>query len=266
MAGSQVATSVTVLSVGLKGYQAISLTNFTTSAESAIAAGSTVEIAGAWFQFSSDEAINATSWTTVSTGQTAYLVAIPAGSAGSQTVTVEYTPTAPAWVDAKNGFYASAASASRVIGGMYKNSATSYQHKWLYDALSGNAIKRYATHGASVSRDYVAEVCGGLATGLTYLSKANSFAFMAPHVTATDETVLLSGVLIHELGYVWHPMKATRASAASIIVQYVQEYHISSGTPELLYGEYTLLNVGGTDQIFGMSVGAGAITGKMWIL
>ena len=108
MAGSQISTSVTIIN-SLLGYQAVSLTNMTTSAESLIAAGSKVEIASAFFTFSGDETPNASSWTACGAGNTCYITVIPAGTAGSQTVTAEYTDTAPIWSTSKQGWYASAA-------------------------------------------------------------------------------------------------------------------------------------------------------------
>jgi hypothetical protein len=128
MAGAQVPSSVTILN-SLKGFQGISLTEFATSALSEIAAGSVVEIAGAFFNFPADETINASTWTSMVSGNTAYIVLVPAGVAGSQTVTAEFTATAPVWRDDNQGWYASAASVSRVIGSVYKVSATAQTRK-----------------------------------------------------------------------------------------------------------------------------------------
>ena len=51
MSGTQISTSLTIVN-SLLGYQGISLTNFTTSAQSLISAGSKVELGGAFFHFS----------------------------------------------------------------------------------------------------------------------------------------------------------------------------------------------------------------------
>jgi hypothetical protein len=128
MPGAQIPTSVTRLE-SMLGYQAVSLTNFDSSALSAIAAGSKVEIAGAFFTFMVDETIEASTWTSIVTGNTAYIALIPAGTAGSQTVTASYTATAPVWSTSKQGWYASAGSSTRVIGRVYKAEATSQQIK-----------------------------------------------------------------------------------------------------------------------------------------
>jgi hypothetical protein len=133
MAGSQIATSVTILN-SLKGFQAISLTEYNTSAAASIAAGSVVEIAGAYFTFLTDEAINAASWTAIVTGTTAYITLTASGAPPAQIVDVAYTATAPVWRDDLQGWYASAASNVRVIGSVYKAEATSYTEKYIFPA------------------------------------------------------------------------------------------------------------------------------------
>lgn len=135
MAGSQIPTSVTILN-SLHGFQAISLTEYTTSAACSIAAGSVCEIAGAFFTFVADEAINASSWTSIVTGTTAYITLTPSGTAGSQIVDVAYTSTAPTWRDDLQGWYASAASNVRVIGSVYKAEATNYSNKYIFDGMA----------------------------------------------------------------------------------------------------------------------------------
>jgi hypothetical protein len=140
MAGSQIPTSVTIIN-SLKGFQSVSLTEYNTSAAAAVAAGSVCEIAGAFFTFVSDEAINASSWTAIVTGTTAYITLTPSGTAGSQIVDVAYTSTAPTWRDDHQGWYASAASNVRVIGSVYKAEAANYGPKYLYDAMQDNRHK-----------------------------------------------------------------------------------------------------------------------------
>lgn len=132
MAGSQIPTSVTIIA-SLKGYQAISLNNYSTSAAASIAAGSVVEIAGAFFTFVADETPDASTWTSLATGATGYIALTPSGTAGSQIVSVTYTATAPTWRDDFQGWYASAASTTRVIGTVYKTDTPSYNNKKLFD-------------------------------------------------------------------------------------------------------------------------------------
>ena len=126
MANAQISTSLTIVS-SLLGFQAISLTEFATSAQSLIAAGSKIEIGGAYFTFSGNETPNASSWTAIGTGNVAYIGLTPTGSAGSQVLTAAYSDTAPVWSTSKQGWYASAASIARYIGGVYKAGATSYE-------------------------------------------------------------------------------------------------------------------------------------------
>jgi hypothetical protein len=140
MPGAQIPTSVTRLE-SMLGYQAVSLTNFDSSALSAIAAGSKVEIAGAFFTFTVDEAIEASTWTAITTGNTAYIALIPAGVAGSQTVTARFTATAPVWSTSKQGWYASAGSSTRVIGSVYKNEATVQLQKRIFEPRQDYAFR-----------------------------------------------------------------------------------------------------------------------------
>ncbi len=138
MANAQIPTAVTILS-SLNGWEAISLTNFVTSAQSLVAAGSKIELGGAFFGFTSNETPNASSWTAVGTGNTAYLVVTPSGSAGSQVLSLAYSATAPVWHLSKSAWYASAGSLSRYIGGVYKTSATQYDRAFILNAEQNNA-------------------------------------------------------------------------------------------------------------------------------
>lgn len=128
MAGLQIPSGITMLN-SLKGFQGISLNEYNTSAAASIAAGSVVEIAGAFFTFVADENINAASWTAIVTGTTAYITLTPSGSAPTQIVDVAYTAAAPVWRDDFQGWYATAASNIRVIGSVYKAEAANYANK-----------------------------------------------------------------------------------------------------------------------------------------
>jgi hypothetical protein len=132
MAITQIPTSVTIISSGLKGYLAVSLTNWATSGLSAIAAGSALEIGNAFFITGAETAINASSWTAITTAGTAYLELTPAGTAGAQTVTARWSATDPTWSEAKQGWYHSSSSVIRTIGSAYKVSPTRQMTKTLY--------------------------------------------------------------------------------------------------------------------------------------
>ena len=150
MAGSQISTSVTIIN-SLHGFQALSLTNPGTSALTKIEAGGVVEIAGAMFHFGSDEEPQATTWTAIGNGRCTYLTLTPSGTAGSQILTAKWTdvvgPTVT-WVPSKNGWYMSAASSIRAIGGCMKTTNTQANHKfilprptiWREGAVSGSAV------------------------------------------------------------------------------------------------------------------------------
>lgn len=130
MAGSQISTSVTIIN-SLLGFQAISLTNMDSAAEPSIAAGSKVEIASAFFTFSSDE--SATGLSSCTTGATAYLTLTPSGTAGSQVLSAAWTNDEPVWSDSKQGWYASAASTVRYVAGLHKDNPASNDRKFILE-------------------------------------------------------------------------------------------------------------------------------------
>jgi hypothetical protein len=128
LAGAQISTSVTILN-SLKGFIGLSLTNFSSTAISQIAAGSVVEVAGAYFNFVSNDTINASSWTAITTATTAYLALTPSGTAGSQILTSSYIAEPPVWHTSNQGYYASATSNIRIVGSILKIGATSQGSK-----------------------------------------------------------------------------------------------------------------------------------------
>ncbi len=142
MSFSQIATSVSILSSGLKSYQAISLTNFVTSAASLIASGSAIEIANAFFLADSNITPNATSWTLVGTGNTAYIILTPSGSAGSQVLSAAYTATAPVWSLSKGAWYGSAASLTRYVAGVTKTSPTQYDDAFILPGVQERTVDK----------------------------------------------------------------------------------------------------------------------------
>lgn len=131
MAFNQVATGISIINTGHPGSIALSLTNFTTSATSNIAAGSAVEISNAYFLADSDVTPNASSWTAITTATTAYLALTPSGTAGSQIITASWVSTLPSWDTAKQGWYTTAPSTIRVVASAYKGGTSSYWQKRL---------------------------------------------------------------------------------------------------------------------------------------
>jgi hypothetical protein len=138
MAFLQIATGISVITSGLKGSTGISLTNIATSAESLIATGSVCEIGGAFFLANSDITPNASSWTAIATGASCYLTITPSGTAGSQIITAAYTTAASIWSNARQGWYTSAASLTRYVGGLIKGGVSSYTYKYLFAQQQGS--------------------------------------------------------------------------------------------------------------------------------
>ncbi len=112
-----------------RGFSRVSLTNFAGSTASAIGTGSVFELAGSIYNNTTETAISLAAGT-ASASVAVYILAIPA--AGGTTCTFQLDSTAPTWIDAKQGFYASAASTTRYLGGMYIGTAATYFTKFVY--------------------------------------------------------------------------------------------------------------------------------------
>ncbi len=110
-------------------FQGLSLTNYDNTALPAIAAGSLVEVGGTLFKFGVELAI--TGWGAIANDTPAYIKLVPAGTT-PDTVTAEFTDTAPTWSDTKQGWYGTAADANhRYIGGLHRVDAATYYNKYL---------------------------------------------------------------------------------------------------------------------------------------
>ena len=148
MAGAQIPTAVTIIN-SILGFQAVSLTNMGSNSEPQIAAGSKVEVASAFFTFGSNESI--TNWAAVTTGNTVYITVVPAGTAGTQTITAAWSDDPPVWNTSKQGYYLSSGSTIRYVGGCHKRTATIYKEKFLlttplrYDNVVGYLDKNGTT-------------------------------------------------------------------------------------------------------------------------
>lgn len=139
LGASDWSTWITRQERGERGFLQLSLTNFATTTASTIATGSVMECAGSIYQFTDTAITLATG--TASANVSVYFIVIP--SAGGTTCTIQMNSVAPVWVDAKQGFYASAASISRVIGGCYIGTALVYYRKWLYEDTALSSFRRY---------------------------------------------------------------------------------------------------------------------------
>ena len=132
-----------------RGFMQVSLTEFATTAASLIGTGSVFELAGSIYSCSDAVAIGLATGT-ASAAVAVYYVAIP--SAGGTVCTFVMDDTAPTWVDAKQGYYASAASTSRYLGGSYIGTAATYYSKWVYGWLNENGVLSDAKDSVSAVR------------------------------------------------------------------------------------------------------------------
>ena len=149
-----------------KGFLAASLTNPATTAASSIATGSVMELSGSFYTFT-DTAITLAAGTP-SAAQAVYYTVIP--SAGGTTVTVVMEGTAPTWVDSKQGYYTSAASLTRYIGGAFIGTAATYYGKWLYDSTDTilKTIKANAVSRMRVTKNDAQSIPSGTVTVVQY--------------------------------------------------------------------------------------------------
>lgn len=106
-----------------KGYNGTSLTNYDATAVCQIAEGSVFEIAGSVYLATADTSI---------TGSVATGVCYIYATGATATASIAWdTSNAPVWRDDYQGYYQSAASAIRAIGGCYFD-GSAYQEKWIY--------------------------------------------------------------------------------------------------------------------------------------
>jgi hypothetical protein len=126
-----------------KGYIGLSLTNYSNSSLPAIASGSYVEISGALYGFSSDEAISGTA----TSSSTNYIYIQPSD------ITAHWTVTAPTWSTAKNGWY-DAGETNRYVGGCYYD-GTNYTGKWVYDKQDSLTRGTQTIYGAKTFDDEI---------------------------------------------------------------------------------------------------------------
>jgi hypothetical protein len=206
MAGSQIATSVTILN-SLLGYTGISLTNMENSDAPQIAAGSKVEVAGAFFTFSADETIDASTWSAITTGESAYIKLVPTGTPGSQVLSAEWSEDAPVWSTSKQGWYASVGSSVRYVGGCWKSATAEYNTKFLmrnhgYEQESG---------GGFVPRKGIRGVNSILGNPI---SEASVFTAMGHFIPNVGDQMWVRG----EIGTI-HTLYAERTGASTLSIQ-----------------------------------------------
>lgn len=137
------------------GYQAISLTNFTSGSEPQVVAGSKIEDGGALYEFTSDE--SGTGWGGIGSSNDVYFYLVPSGSSS----TWAYSTTAPTWDTAKQGWYN---GLNRCFGGCYKDSSGNYANKWIAErtqipiGCDGNFIRCVPMSGYTPAKGDVIEL------------------------------------------------------------------------------------------------------------
>jgi hypothetical protein len=172
MGAVQVATSVTALTTGQRGHMAMSFDSMDGSSAPTVLAGSCLEVAGALFQWTTDETPTASTWASIATASTVYMQCTPSGSAGTQILTTSYTTTVPTWVASKAGWYASAGSNVRVMAQLLKGGATAYNHKAMLAPQPvrkqiGGALKTLSATGLTILDDDGIETVVLSSTALT---------------------------------------------------------------------------------------------------
>jgi len=125
MALVQKTTDIQQLQTQRIGYMAVSLTEYDSDLEPAVAEGSVLEIAGALFEAAADEPI--TGWGAIGNNNDVY-VKINAGTLGA-----EFTLVAPTWSTTKQGWYD---GLDRYVGGLRKDAAGAYAFKQVYGGFS----------------------------------------------------------------------------------------------------------------------------------
>ncbi len=133
MSFAQVPVAIDIINTSLIGYFGVSLTEFDTANLDLIAAGSCIEIAGAFFKATTDITPDSASWTAISTNARAYLLLTPSGSVGSQTLAASWSSSIPVWSVSKQGWYTTTGSAVRVVASVIKLSSTTSGTKYLME-------------------------------------------------------------------------------------------------------------------------------------
>lgn len=116
-------TAAARIEKGDKGAIHVSLTVWTASTESSIAAGSYFEIAGSGYYATGDTAV---------TGSEATGVNIIYATGATIAASIAYSATAPVWRDDHQGWYQTAASSIRAIASVHFDGGTTYSQKKVY--------------------------------------------------------------------------------------------------------------------------------------
>jgi len=167
MANAIVTTRDTQLEKQRISKNAISLTNFSNTAEPAIAAGSVVEIGGSVFVVTSDEAI--TGWAGIGNDTDCYIKLV----ADVADFAAEFTTDAPTWSHSKQGWYD---GGDRFVAVLHRGAtAADYESKGIIPGVQGNRfssleiarnlnVQRDADIDGDLNVDGDADIIGDIAT------------------------------------------------------------------------------------------------------
>ena len=169
------------LDKAFKGFHQASLTNYNTTDESAIAAGSVVEVNGALYKFDSDESITGSP-----SDGTVYIQLVPSGD----TITAAYTNTAPTWSDSKQGWYGTGGSANyRYLEFIFIKTGSN----WVYKDLIKQSFKKTYFDLYEYFRIYlyIYNIRFKHATSQSFPSSANGQTLLELNQTVTDTDLIL---------------------------------------------------------------------------
>ena len=154
---SNIQSVMLTLDKTFKGLHHVSLTNYDNTSESQIAAGSVVENNGALYQFTSNESITGTP-----SDGTVYIRLVPSGD----TITAEYTNTAPTWSDSKQGWYGTGGDANKRYLNFILTKTGSVWFKTLQEFEPSTLITVDGTWVAPKSKYYEVWITGTGGAGL----------------------------------------------------------------------------------------------------
>jgi len=146
-----------------KGLHQVSLTNYDNTSLPAVAAGSVIEVNGALYKFTSEEAISGSP-----SDGTVYVYIDPA------TITAVFTNTAPTWSDSKQGYYGTTTTANcRYLQFRLKKSSALWESK-ATSLTSKNDIILYASDATERNTTSVTRV-NETNMGITFNVKKGCF-------------------------------------------------------------------------------------------
>jgi hypothetical protein len=134
------------------GFHALTLTEFLTTTIPQVAAGSKVEVNGGLYKFDTNETIAGTP----AAGDN-YILLKPSGD----TITAEWTTTAPTWSDSKQGLYGTGGNANYRYAHFKVNKSGSNYTKYQIAFVNSNLIYIAATSG-DISYTGDISITGGL--------------------------------------------------------------------------------------------------------